>query len=371
MRVPKPPPIARLDTISPTVYEAARHCLARASWLASGDRNAVPPNPTALLGIGVHGVLQFASRLASPGSTEGQRAEEEAKQFDEKMQELFQNSHTLIRAKFGTPERIPFYNLYRGRAGRIASQLSRRSSTRVGSSDAGGFGPRRLRELMLTSRDQVVRGRPDLIDVENATVLDYKMGSARGSQELTESEARQLKLYAYLARENGIPVRKGVVERGNRTRAETQISRTDAEDEGRRAHEALMELNRFSGRQFEEAASPSPRGYRYCPCIPFCPAFWAAAGPTWNAECGIHIEGAVKSIEGEAAMSLHLQVSRGTTGRVRAVVSQFSERWFGVEQGNYLQLGEPIRVTDARQANKTTIPTEFRADRATMAIWRV
>ena len=59
--------------------------------------------------------------------------------------------------------------------------------------------------------------------------MDYKTGTVPDSQQPTDGEARQLKLYAYLAMENGIPIRKGAVERANRIRAEMTIRGTDAE----------------------------------------------------------------------------------------------------------------------------------------------
>ena len=371
MLVPEPPTIAGIDTISPTVYEAALQCLARASWMAFADRNALPPNPRALLGNAVHLLLERASRSATPGTTEEQRVVDAAEHFDEEMKGLFRRAHPLIRAKFENEERIPFYNLYRARAARIASQMLRPHSSRAGSAAAQPCESSRLAEFTLTSRDQVVKGRPDLIDAKNATVVDYKMGSAPDSHQPTDSEARQLKLYAYLAMENGIPIRIGAVERGNRIRTEIPISRQDAEDEGRRAREALTELNRVSGRRFCEAASPSPKACRHCPCIPFCPAFWESSVPSWEEECGTHFEGVVDSIEGAALMSLRLQVARGTGARGPGVVSRLSKEWLEVEQTSIPEPGQTVRCTDAREINRTASPTEFRADRATTAVWTV
>ena len=267
MHLPEPLTIPAIDSISPSVYEAALQCLARASWVASGDRSALPPNPRSLLGIGLHGVLERAVRSGFPGTTEEQRTEEAAEHFDQELKALFQSAHPLVRAKFGNQERLPFYYLYRARATRIASQMRRVHSRIATSEDAQGHRRRRLAESTLNSRDQVIRGRPDLIDVADAAVVDYKTGSAHDSQQPTDSEARQLKLYAYLALENGISIRKGAVVHANRNRTEMPISRKEAEDEGRRARQAFEKLKRFSGKSFREAASPSPQACRYCPAF--------------------------------------------------------------------------------------------------------
>ena len=372
MHLPKRLTIPVIDTISPIVYEAALQCSARACWVASGDRSALPPSPRSMLGIGVHGVLERAARSGFPGTTEEQRIEEAAEHFDEKMKGLFQSAHPLVRAKFRNQERIPFYYLYRARATRIASQMPRVHSTRIaGSAEAQGRGRRRLAESTLTSRDQAIRGRPDLIDVANATIVDYKTGIARDSQQPTDSEARQLKLYAYLALENGIPIRRGAVVHANRIRTEMPISRKEAEDEGRRAREALEKLKRFAGKRFREAASPSPKACRYCPCIPFCPAFWEASVPSWEEECGTHLEGVIESVQGEALMSLYLQIARGTGTRGPGVVSRLSKDWLQVEQTSLPKPGQTVRLTDARRMNNSARPTEFRADRATTAVWKV
>lgn len=371
MLIPDPPTIARVESISPSVCEAGLQCLARASWAASGDRSALPPNPRALLGIGVHGLFERATRSAIPGATEEQRVENAATYFDEEMERLFQNAHLLTRAKFRTREHIPFYNLYRARAATTAAQMPPTRSMRAEFAEGQGGAPTRLAESTLTSQDQVVRGRPDLIDWKNATVVDYKTGSVPDPQHPTESEARQLKLYAYLASENGIPVRKGVVERPNRVRAEMSIPRKDAEDEGRRAREVLKQLNQMTGRRFDEAASPSPKACRHCPCIPFCPAFWEASNPSWQDECGTHFEGIVESVDGEALMSLRLQVTRGTGTRGPGVVSRLSKSWLALEQTSTPEPGKAVRLTDARETDGSATLTEFRADRATTAVWTV
>ncbi len=73
MLVPTPPAITRIERISPTLYEAAMKCTSRAAWLAGGDRKLLPPHPRALLGIGVHAVLERARSGRIAGTTDDER----------------------------------------------------------------------------------------------------------------------------------------------------------------------------------------------------------------------------------------------------------------------------------------------------------
>src|SRR5438105_393485 len=124
MLVPSPPPMKKLERISPTVYEAAMKCPARAAWVANGDRNVVPPHPRSLLGIGVHAILERAGTGGFAGESEDARRAAAERAFDDKMDVLFAATHPLLHAKFEARERLPFYHLYRARAVQMALDLS-------------------------------------------------------------------------------------------------------------------------------------------------------------------------------------------------------------------------------------------------------
>ena len=149
-----------------------------------------------------------------------------------------------------------------------------------------------------------------------------------------------------------------------------EISQRDAEVEGRRAREALDEYSRHVNRPFADAASPSADTCRYCPCIPFCPAFWEKAMPDWEAECGAQIEGTVESLDGDSLVSLQVQVSRGTTDPGSVAVTWLSRHWLEVGGTDIPRPGDVVRVTDARRTGDTTSPAVLRADRETTAVWR-
>lgn len=372
MLVPIPPVIGRIERISPTLYEAAMKCTSRAAWLAGGDRKLLPPHPRALLGIGVHAVLERARSGRVVGGTEGERRADAERVFDEKMRELFAASHPLLHAKFDGADRLPYYNLFRARAAQMAADLAASSDSRGDQArghTGGGGGP--AVEAALVSNDGRIVGRADVVDSTNATVVDYKTGVADDSSSLTDSEQRQLRLYAYLAGEKGISITRGVIERADRTRAEVEISPPEAAEEGRRALVVLDSYNKHAGKPFDVAATPSQDACRFCPCIPFCEAFWRAADAQWSERCGTHVEGVVESVEGGALVSVSLNIVRGTGTNGPAVVTRLSRDWLTFSGSSLPQPHQTVRVTDAAYVKESTAPAVFRADRITTAVWTV
>ena len=371
MVVQRPSTIARIERISATIYEAALQCVARASWEASGDRHRVPSQPRALLGIAAHSVFEHARRVGLRGETVEERRESAEELFDETVKTLLGKTHPLIRAKFETHEHIPYFNIYRARTGQQAARMEARPRLAGETTEQDSGAPRTLVESTLASKDERVIGRPDVIDADNATIVEYKTGASPDGETPTESELRQLRLYAFVAGENGIAVRKGIIERGNGDRDEVEISQTEAETEGKRAREMLDKFNRQVGRSFEEAATPSREGCRYCPCISFCHAFWEAAEPDWEAECGVQVEGTVEAVEGKALVSIRLKASRGSGPRGATVVTKFSRNWLTLNEMDLPRTGDVVRVTNAANIPDASSPIELRADRDMTAVWRV
>lgn len=371
MLVPTPPAIKRIERISPTLYEAAIKCASRAAWLAGGDRKLLPPHPRALLGIGVHAALERARSGWVAGTTDDERRLDAERFFDEKMRELFAASHPLLHAKFDGPDRLPFYNLFRARAAQMAADAAASLGGRAGQAAARSASGGSAVEAALVSKDGRVAGRADVLDSANATVIDYKTADAGDSGPLTESELRQLRLYAYLANENGITITRGVIERADRSRAEVPISAQDAAEEGRRALVVLDGYNQYAGKPFESGASPSPDACRFCPCIPFCETFWRTAAPQWSGQCGTHVEGVVESVEGGQLISINLNVTRGTGAKGPAVVTRLSREWLTFSGAAIPQSQQTVRVTDAAYVEESAAPAVFRADRITTAVWTV
>ena len=369
MLIPKPSKIERLERMTPTVYEAAVRCVARASWVASSDHDRVPPQPQALLGIAAHAVFERAGSGGLPGDTVEERKEVAAGLFEDRVKSLWENTHPLVRAKFETHEHIPFFNIRR--AGTAQQAATMHVAPKSDSKRPRVERARTLVESTLRSKDGRVSGRPDAINVKDKTVVDYKSGSDPQGNGSTEEEVRQLRLYAFLARENGIEITRGVIARASGNRAEVDIPPADAEAEGRRARETLVEYNQHAGEAFSEAATPSSKACRYCPCIPFCSTFWEAAKPEWQTDCGAHVEGTVESVEGDSLLSLHLNVARGSGPRGAVIVTRLSKGWVTLGQTDAPQEGEMVRVTDAAHEPETFSTGEVRADRDMTAVWRV
>jgi hypothetical protein len=369
MLIPTPPVIKRVERISPTLYEAAMKCTSRAAWLAGGDRKLVPPQPRALLGLGVHAVLEQARSGGIAGDADEDRRSDAERLFDEKVRDLFAGTHPLLHAKFDGPDRLPFYNLFRARAAQMAVDACAASIQRTGQATGRTAASRPATEALLVSKDGRVAGRADVLDAAKATVVDYKTGAVGDSGALTDSEVRQLRLYAYLAYENGISITRGVIERADRTRAEVHISPQQAAEEARRALGVLDSYNQHAGEPFESGASPSPDACRFCPCIPFCEAFWRSGDLGWSGQSGTHVEGVVESVEGGALVSINLNVTRGTGVKGPAVVTRLSREWLTVSGGAPPEPEQRVRVTDAAYVEASVAPAVFRADRITTAVW--
>ncbi|MFN7970781.1 MAG: PD-(D/E)XK nuclease family protein [Acidobacteriota bacterium] len=369
MIVAPPSAITRLDRISPTLYEAAMKCTSRASWLAKGDRTAVPAHPRALLGIAVHGVLERARTEGNSGTTDDERRADAEASFDERVQVLFASAHPLLRAKFEGADRLPFYHLFRARAAQMALDFGAPFGPRAGHDIARTVSNRPAAEAALASKDGRVVGRADVLDPARATVLDYKTGDADHSGTLTEPELRQLRLYAYLGMENGITISRGVIERADRTRVETPISSHQAEEEGQRALLVLDRYNEHAGKPFEAAATPSPDSCRFCPCIPFCEAFWRTADIQWSNRCGTHVEGVVASVSEGQLISIDLEITRGTGPRGAAVATRLSRDWLTFPGAAVPHPQQTVRLTDVAHVGESDAPLIFRADRVSTAVW--
>jgi hypothetical protein len=382
MRIPDRPNVRELKHLSPSLYEAALLCRARAAWAAFGDRDALPQHPRALLGTCLHSVMEDAHNgELAPGGDEARRVA--ARQmFDLRAKELYERAHPLLRAKFVTPDRLPYYNLFRERAALLALEAASRADLERPATTPRMTGLPRpgdsLVETRLTSPDGLLVGRPDYIDAAAGEVVDYKTGAGPddGSAGLLNSEVRQLRLYVHLARARGLNVARGVVVRAAGGRVAIDVPEAEAEAEGQRARELLAAFNADAGKSFEELAEPSPNSCRYCPCIPLCEPFWEAVSPAWAEECGIHVEGTVSKVrrsvlQSTALLTLELDVRRGTAVAGSAAVQQIPEKWVSAGDSELPDPGALVRVVNCRPGDAAEGNLIIRADGMTTAVWIV
>lgn len=377
MQTPSPPQLKLLDHISPSLYAVARSCGARAGWAAFGGRGDFPEAPAALLGRAFHTTVGHAA-------VEGQHGDDVLMQaarsiFDAAVNELHAAAHPLLRAKFLRPELLPYYYLVRERAALASLEAAdvHVRSTHGGSATPGGP-PRRAVEKRLRSSDGLLVGQPDVVDARQRQVIDYKtnLGPHDAPHSVSDAEARQLRLYAYLLHDNGVVIELGTVVRANGARASVAISKDDARMEAEEAGRTLKEFNRYisAGATFESLARPSAEACRWCPCLPMCEPFWQSASPAWRAACGVHIEGAVVGVEesnllGTQLVSLLVDVVRGTCEAGARRIEQIPKGWLTAACSAVPQPREVVRAVHVRIHEHEA--TGIKVHKVSSALWLV
>lgn len=382
MRLPKHPTVKELKHLSPSLYEAVLACKARAAWIAFGDREAVPSHPRALLGTCVHAVVENANNGGLPAGNPDSRRAAAREIFDRKAKDLYDRAHPLVRAKFIAPDRVPYYYLFRERAAVLALDAAARwdlghpaAAPTVQGAQAQ---PAALVETTLRSRDGLLVGRPDYVDAGAGEVIDYKTGAGPEDDPagLRDTEARQLRLNVHLAREAGLEISKAAVVRADGRRADLNVSAADAAAEGQRAREVLRAFNAEGSAGFERLAQPSPESCRYCPCIPFCEAFWEKASAAWAEQCGTQVEGRVSGlsrsvVQNTALITLELDVTRGTVAPGAATLQQLPEKWASEDGTPSPEVGDVVRIVNCRLAEDAEAAAVIRPDRLATALWTV
>jgi CRISPR/Cas system-associated exonuclease Cas4 (RecB family) len=356
MKIPQIPTVKAIPHFTPSLYEAALRCKARAIWSVFGDRNALPQSSNAILGSCFHKVLELANKGQFPQDKKA--CYDAARQvFEEQVRLQYQNAHPLLKSKFRSIDRLPYYYLFRERAAvhAVDIALQKQPSTSPGISKPSGGA-----EFFLVSRDELIKGRPDYINAAESEVVDYKSGTKAEvvGTELSGSEIRQLRLYAHLCLENDIQISKGIIVRGNNQRATLTISDEDARKEGAAARVLLAELNAAAAHQtFKEMAEPSPENCKGCSCIPLCEAFWEQATPEWANECGLHLEAEVieppsPSINSTSkVITLETNAIRGTVSPAQVTIQQIPENWLMLDGENIPEIGDIVRLIDAKFIN--------------------
>jgi hypothetical protein len=375
MKAPNPPKIAKLPHISPSIYAAARLCRARAAWTGLKTRPRLPQHPSGILGLCFHAVVEKAATgelaAASDGALNAARD-----WFDGKCRELYESAHPLLRLKFRTPDRLPGYYLFRERAAVAALNAftSPRARNAVQHPPSGTDSHNSIVERRFESSDGKLVGRPDVINALKGEVTDYKTGLCAGDDLISDAELRQLRLYVNLASENGISVNVGVIARANGRRLSVCITPLEASGEAKEAKDSLDELNEAigAGADFRQLAEPSASGCRLCPCVPFCEKFWETAESGWLDDCGAQLEGSIAAIARSTLQGLHLvslmvDVRRGTIPTGLYAVEQVPSDWLLVGESKLPEVGETIRILDARRLSAD--PTTLRVDRTATTLW--
>ena len=375
MKLPITPQLKKLTSISPTLFESARVCNARAAYQAFGERHAIPPHPSQLLGTAYHFIMQQATLGKIQGADLDQRAERARLLFDATASELYATSHPLVRCKFETAADMPFYALFRERASQKGATISTETAGKTHASYAGRPNSSFLRvEKELYSRDRQIRGRPDLVKIERCEVIDYKSGSATeiDAEGVRDPERRQLLLYGYLLQENDIVVNNGVIERGNGAMGRIAITSGACDREAEAARIALQRFNDTMSGGFDVLARPSPEVCSGCHAIPQCRAFWEAASEEWIDLVGAHAEGIITDIRSQVlnrveVTTVRLQIDAGTIKPGEGSLEQVPLNWMTADGTPAPSTGDRIRIVDAQVASEE--PVVIRADKTMTAVW--
>lgn len=385
MDLPAVPKLEELASISPSFYNTALSCKAKAGWFRFAPPGAFPGATGAILGSCFHAVMELASRGRPPAGADGTTRAKAV--FDAVALELFAKAHPLLRAKFSSPIAVPYYHQRRARAVEIALKVSSGAmigTTRSVPSEVGAStrSPRRHIEKKLTARDGFVTDRIDLLDEERCKIIDYKSGHPprEGASSLTENEARQLHLYAHFARENGYDIAVAAIVRGDRTEATVNVSpdKVAREADAARALRSEFNIAATAGKDLGELAMPAPEICARCPCLPACEPFWVAATPQWEEVCGTNAEGMVtemrsSTVSGAELVTLTIDSPRGSAPRGVLIVEQIPNRWL-VVNGEPPLVGERLRIVQVARLSPT-LEKEVRALRAdrfkSTAVWRV
>lgn len=383
MIVPKIQALAKLERVTPSIYAASTNCLAKAAWIAQGNDNVLPEQPAAILGTAFHAVLAVAHKGGLPVKDVEDRTPAR-NLFDRTVRQFHKRAHAFVKLKFPTADRLPFYNLHREQCAHMATPLaaSRPRLPFPATRKARPNGLSARTESLLCSKDGRIAGRADFIDGRSGTVIDYKTGQVLVAEAdangMLDSEIQQLRLYAYLASENGINIDKGVIaRRGGRLR-EIRISRAEAMAE---ADLARKQLDRFNaavsrGANFHDIASPSSKNCSFCPCVPFCESFWLKAEPEWATDCGVHVEGEVKEIDGREIQGICLTTlvllrQAGTLSEHYLSVEQIPDEWMMMDGLSLPRIGDTVRIVHGRQMGEDLGATVVRVDKTSTTVWRI
>lgn len=385
MQLPLPPSPQPIQAITPSLYEAMRHCKAKAVWARFGPRQVIPDVPNAVLGTTFHKVMEAAAKRRLQPHSEG----DARGLFDAEAQRIFDSAHPLLRNKYSTKEHLPNYFLQRERATLAALRLSSSIPPALpgvdvtASQPSSPAGPGSPAEQLLSSQDGQLRGKIDFLNIAAHEVVDYKSGIVfQGSgSEVSDRERRQLSFYAYLAQERGVMVQKGTIIRSNGQAASIQISPQDALSLAQEARNTLAEYNRAvgSGSTFHDLGQPSKEACWLCPCIPFCEKFWGVQKPDWAEFQGFgwHLQGLIShasesDLQGLRVLTVTLSNSTGTSipDGVAVTIEQVPIPWITPDPATAPQQGQAIRVVHARRPEEANSQL-FRADKALSTVWQL
>ena len=368
LTVPTEVGVAPRAYLTPSLFIQGRKCLARLAWASSDAARLVPQDPSAILGTALHRVQEQADRGELSG--QGEAYKDAARTaFDRAAADALAQAHPLVRMRYPRLTDLPRFYLQRAQSAEMAFEHARSGAGRRGGDSQTAV------EQSLASRDGLLRGRADCLDVVNQRITDYKSGSgpAAGGDTVSKDEELQLLFYAALARDNGVPVREGCIVRADGRRASCSLP---ADAAAEIADEARTLLASFSagiaaGLSPDALAAPSPSACTFCSFRALCPSFWREAAPAWSAEVGSHAQMLVEDVREAGTPRAPSVVVRGqvTGGSVTpsAATAHFPLGLITTPDGPAATAGSQLRLLHVREETETG--TRLLPDRERGFVW--
>jgi len=105
-----------------------------------------------------------------------------------------------------------------------------------------------------------------------------------------------------------------------------------------------------------------------------CGSFWQAADPTWQDDCGVHLQGAVTRVQAVTVqevpiLTLEVAPTGGTIMAGSVAVEQIPTSWVTADGDRPPDVQDFIRLIDARVVSED--PAVVRADRIMTSAWRL
>ncbi len=308
MNLPQRPTFQPLPCITPSQYNTGLSCRAKVVFGKHYKRDAFPSTAPAILGQAFHAAVELATRGRLPWG-DAARRDAVRSRFAEAAREALATAHPYLRERYGRMENLPGFYRQQERAVSLA-MLSDSIHQNVGVAVDGAAPPSDEEmpvqphsleepkvEWSVSSRDGLIRGRVDQFVPGRCEIVDYKSG-IHDSTGVSDSELRQLRLYAYLCHEQGYEARRGVVVRASGAVDRVTISEEEAQCEGDAAKSFLRSLNAdLSAGGVGGLCSPDAAQCFRCAFVPICDRFWEEVSVDWGEASGVFVAGKVEETQ--------------------------------------------------------------------------
>lgn len=340
----------------PSHSRASRRCPLSYVLKGACDLPQSPSNPSALLGILIHELLAWAGSMWREGVT----IETAAAKFDDLVKDLdeqLKSSRTYANYfpieksehKFGEKRHAAI-----ARAVRPPARATRISITGEGRKA-------NWREKSFSSKDGLIVGSMDYVRITESeiSIVDYKSELFASSEDISPDYIEQLWLYAGLVHDyfGRCPDKMYVVDRSGR-RFEIPFTEEAIITNFESAKRWVLGVKRYLEQavqpsDYDNLASPSLDGCRFCACRPCCPAYWRS-GLCSNVGPGSDLELEISSIREYAKAFLW----EGQQGGVAVSIRLPSNIFQGSLSDCSVKVGDRVRMLNLSKLGNQYVVNE-------------